>query len=296
MHSLEPGWQAVIRELDAAKNQAAQTARAETTDQLNQIARRLKQYRTEMDWRDAVLDGVERFAGEIALFAVENGRVVLRGARNFELAPDLSFPLAAAAAFKNAVESKDTVVALRTHAEVSESLASKAGDRAWLAPIVSGQRVAAILFACGELDANALELVAAMSAAVLERRSQDPVHVQIAPALPAKADAPQTTGHTVPVWGTLPDRDRTIHLRARRFARVKVAEMQLYRPEACNAGRGQNNLYLHLKQDIDNAREVFRNQFMTTPNIVDYLHLELVGTLAESDETRLGADYPGQMA
>jgi hypothetical protein len=35
---------------------------------------------------------------------------------------------------------------------------------------------------------------------------------------------------------------------------------------------------------------------MTTPTIVDYLHLELVGTLAESDETRLGADYPGQMA
>jgi hypothetical protein len=295
MDSPEPGWQAVIRELDAAKNQAAQTARAETTDQLNQIARRLKQYRTQADWRDAVLDGAARFAGEIALFGVENGLVAFRGARNLALAPDLSFPLAAAAAFRNAAESKDTVVALRTHAEVSESLASKAGDRAWLAPIVSDQRVVAILFACGELDANALELVATISAAVLERRSQDPVHVQIAPASPVQADAPQTTERTLPAWGALSDRERTVHIRARRFARVKVAEMQLYRPEACNSGRGQNNLYLHLKQDIDNAREVFRNQFMTTPNIVDYLHLELVGTLAESDETRLGADYPGQM-
>jgi hypothetical protein len=86
-----------------------------------------------------------------------------------------------------------------------------------------------------------------------------------------------------------------VHLHARRFARVKVAEMQFYRPEACHAGREQKNLYLHLKQDIDSARELFRNQFMTSPTIVDYLHLELVGALAENDETRLGVDYPGQM-
>ena len=295
MHSLEPGWQAVIRELDAAKNQAAQTARAETTDQLNQIARRLKQYRTEADWCDAVLDGAARFAAEAALFAVENGRLVLRGARGLDLAPNLSFPLADAAAFQNASDSKDTVVALRSRGEVSESLMSEAGNRAWLVPIAQEQRVAAILFACGKVDANALELIANIAAAMLERRSQNSVHVQISPACPAQAGAPRTTERTLPAWGALPDQERMLHLRAQRFARVKVAEMQLYRPEACHAGRGQNNLYLYLKQDIDNAREVFRNQFMTTPTIVDYLHLELVGTLAESDETRLGADYPGQM-
>jgi hypothetical protein len=294
MHSLEPGWQAVIRELDAAKDQAARTARAEVTDQLNQIARRLKQYRTEVDWCDAVLDGAAHFAAEIALFALENGRLVLRGARDLALAPDLSFPLASAAAFQNAAESKDTVIALRTPAEVSEALMSKAGDRAWLAPIAQGQRVAAILFACGEVDANALELIANISAAMLERQSQNPVHVQIAPSS-SPANPPQTVERTLPAWGALPDPERTLHLRAQRFARVKIAEMQLYRPEACNAGREQKNLYLYLKQDIDNAREIFRNQFMTTPTIVDYLHLELVGTLAERDETRLGADYPGQM-
>jgi hypothetical protein len=295
MHSLEPGWQAVIRELDAAKNQAARTARAEITDQLNQVARRLKQYGPETDWCDAVLDGSAHFAAEIALFALENGRLVLRGARGLALAPDLSFPLASAAAFQNAAESKDTVIALRTPTEVSEALMSKAGDRAWLAPIAQGQRVVAILFACGEVDANALELVANISAAMLERRSQDPVHVQIAPSPSAPANPPQTSERTLPAWGALPDPERALHLRAQRFARVKIAEMQLYRPEACHAGREQKNLYLYLKQDIDNAREVFRNQFMTTPTIVDYLHLELIGTLAGSDETRLGADYPGQM-
>jgi hypothetical protein len=34
---------------------------------------------------------------------------------------------------------------------------------------------------------------------------------------------------------------------------------------------------------------------MTTPSMVDYLHLELVATLAHGDELLLGADYPGQM-
>lgn len=292
MHSLEPGWQAVIRELDAAKNQAAQTARAELTDRLNQIARRLKQYRTEAEWCAAVLDAAARFSTETALFALENGRLVLRGAKGITLVPDLSFPITGAAAFQNAAESKDTVIALRTGAEVSEALMSKAGDRAWLAPITQGDRVAAILFACGEVDANALELIANLSAAMLERRSQNPAHVQIAPA---QTEAPKPTERTLPSWGALPDRERLLHLRAQRFARVKVAEMQLYRPEACRAGREQKNLYLYLKRDIDNAREVFRNRFMTTPTIVDYLHRELAGTLAESDETLLGADYPGQM-
>jgi hypothetical protein len=295
MHSLEPGGQAVIRELGAAKDQAALKARAETTDQLNQIVRRLKQYRTEADWCDAVLDGAARFASETALFVLDGGQLTLRGVRNLALAPSLTFPLTNAAAFQNAADSKDTIVALRTAGEVSEALVAEPGDRAWLVPIVRGQRVAAILFACGEVDANALELVANLSAALLEQRSQDPVHVQIAPANPTKVNAAGATQRTLPAWGALPDEERMVHLHARRFARVKVAEMQFYRPEACHSGREQKNLYLYLKQDIDSARELFRNQFMTSPTIVDYLHLELVGALAENDETRLGVDYPGQM-
>jgi hypothetical protein len=86
-----------------------------------------------------------------------------------------------------------------------------------------------------------------------------------------------------------------LHVRAQRFARVKVAEMQLARPDACRAGLQQSNLYVFLRHEIDKARETYRKQFMTIPSMVDYLHLELVGTAVGNDEQKLGADYPGQL-
>jgi hypothetical protein len=96
-------------------------------------------------------------------------------------------------------------------------------------------------------------------------------------------------------WTALTPEEKLIHVRAQRFARVKVAEMQLYRPEACQAGREQKNLYVFLSQEIGNARDLFRTQFMSTRSMVDYLHRELIDKLADDDEALLGAEYPGQM-
>jgi hypothetical protein len=48
---------------------------------------------------------------------------------------------------------------------------------------------------------------------------------------------------------------------------------------------------------IDTARESFRKKFFSaTPTMVDYLHLELVRTLANDDPELLGNDYPGPLA
>jgi hypothetical protein len=93
----------------------------------------------------------------------------------------------------------------------------------------------------------------------------------------------------------LPDSEKLMHVRAKRFGRSRVAEMQLYRPEACQSGRAQKDLYLFLKAEIDGAREVFRNQFMSAQSMEDYLHLELVSQLANNDDSLLGEDYPGEM-
>jgi hypothetical protein len=71
--------------------------------------------------------------------------------------------------------------------------------------------------------------------------------------------------------------------------------MQLYRPEACHAGRENKDLFFYLKREIESARDTFRNQFMSVSGMVDYLHLELVQQLANNDEVLLGSDYPGQM-
>jgi hypothetical protein len=308
MHPLETAWHSITREFEAARAEAAEASRVQATNDLNQIARRLKQYQSEAEWVDAVLDGASLFVGPVALFTVENGSVRARGSRKFELPDGSSFPLEAAAAFRNALDSKETAVVLRTRNEVSDLLASDPPtERAYLVPVSNGLRIAAVLFAPAHnrIDLNALELIATISSAVLERHSQTPAHIQIAPApaestagksdtVPETEEAPKRAA-SLPPWATLPAEEKNLHIRAQRFARVKVAEMQLYKPEACRAGRDQNNLYVFLKNEIDNAREQFRTQFMANRNMVDYLHLELVRTLAANDELFLGADYPGQM-
>jgi hypothetical protein len=91
--------------------------------------------------------------------------------------------------------------------------------------------------------------------------------------------------------------DHDLRLRAQRFARVRVAEIQLYEAAAVQSGRAARNLYQALRPQIDSAREAFRERFLTAGQPVsDYLHAELVRTLANEDAELLGPDYPGSMA
>jgi hypothetical protein len=86
-------------------------------------------------------------------------------------------------------------------------------------------------------------------------------------------------------------------LRARRFAGVKVAEMQLYAADRVTAGRAARDLYAALRPEIDDARAGFTEEFLTSAHpMPDYLHEELVRVLAQDDETLLGPDYPGPLA
>jgi hypothetical protein len=301
MHPLDPAWQALITQFETAQARAAGDARSRVSEDLNQTARRLKQYKIDSDWYAAVLDGAARFAPEVAIFAIEEGdRFVLKGARGLVLPASLVVPAAQAAAFRNALDSGELAVALATASEVSEPVASSVPvNRALLLPISNGARVAVLLYCAARdgTDANALELIANMASSVLERHSRGPAHLQIASAPPAapeseeKAAAPGERA----ALESIPEPDRLQHVRAQRLARVKVAEMQLYRPEACEAGRGQKNIYLFLKREIDSARDIFRAQFLTTKSMADYLHLELLARLAQNDNALLGADYPGQM-
>jgi hypothetical protein len=87
------------------------------------------------------------------------------------------------------------------------------------------------------------------------------------------------------------------HLRAQRFARVRVAEMSLYQGPSVKAGREARNIYSALKTQIDEARTGFQQQFLTEPRgIPDYLHQELILALAHNDASLLGPDYPGPLA
>ena len=85
--------------------------------------------------------------------------------------------------------------------------------------------------------------------------------------------------------------------RAKRFVRVKVAEMQLYAADRVAAGRAARQLYRALQKEIDDARAGFAAEFLTPPRgIPDCLHEELVRVLAQNDATLLGSDYPGPLA
>ncbi|HMJ62156.1 MAG TPA: hypothetical protein VK493_10355, partial [Bryobacteraceae bacterium] len=233
MHSLDTAWRDIERRFEAACAQS----RAQVVNELNQLLRRFRQYSGEADWVRLVLEGAGAFAGQVALFSLDAGSLRLRGQNNLDLPESLSFPCAQAAAFEAVRTSRDAVIALRTHAEVTEILSSSDPEkRAHLFPISNPSRVAAILFAAvdGATDVEALELVAGLASCALERQANTAQHSQI-----ASASVPGPRAARLPAWAGLDESQRQLHIRARRFARVAVAEMQLSKPEACRAGREQ---------------------------------------------------------
>jgi hypothetical protein len=97
--------------------------------------------------------------------------------------------------------------------------------------------------------------------------------------------------------GPLSIEEQNLHLRAQRFARVKTAEIQLYHAEKLNRGRSVQNIYEALRTEIDQARAAYRDQFLTDGStLTDYLHEEVVRTLAHENRVLLGPDYPGPLA
>lgn len=77
---------------------------------------------------------------------------------------------------------------------------------------------------------------------------------------------------------------------------MKVAEMRLYHPQELRKGVFEGNIYGSLGREIDRARADFLQTFLSkSPTMVDYLHLEILRSLAHEDDTLLGEDYPGPM-
>ncbi len=291
----EPEWDQLKREFNAACLQSSQSARVQIAHELNQLFRRFRLYEKEADWIRLVMEGAANYARQTALFAVQGETLRVRGWVNLNLSLDITLQIKTTAAFDSVIRSKEAVTALRTSGEVGAALSSP-GKLAYLFPIVNGSRVVAILFAAAEeSEVDPLELVANMASSALERKV--PVNIQIAPLLPETADPqPAAPERRLPLYTDMPADQRALHSEASRFARVTVAEMELLKPSACRAAREQGDLYVVLGSEIDKARETFRQQFMILPSMTDYFHKELVRTILQGDSTKLGADYPGELA
>ena len=90
------------------------------------------------------------------------------------------------------------------------------------------------------------------------------------------------------------DEERKLHTDARRFARLLVSEIKLYNEQKVSEGRSQGDLYARLREYIDRSRDMYDKR--VKPEVAqryDYFHHELVATLAEGDQAKLGSSYPG---
>ena len=278
------------------------TTQRQLTDLLNQAARRLRNSEGREAWISTLLEVAGNFCGRAALFQVNGANLKFEGGLGIGEDREAEFPIASAPAFSNAIESKDTVVAAGTRGELSDAAVDLFGgnedQKVYLFPLVLRRETVGVLYAePGEdaLNVSALELITALA---VESIIEDEVTT-----MPGPPDLTGITGIKLPPpniantqWTLLPKADQEVHLRGQRFARSQVAQLLLYKVEKVRAGRAAKNLYGNLKEEIDAGRDAFRSQFISaSPSMVDYYHLELVGTLAQNDNTLLGPDYPGPL-
>jgi hypothetical protein len=280
-------------------------------DELNQAVRRIRQSSDLEDLGATLLEATEAFCPSAALFGVSGGAVAgerIRGvsetvARQFD---SLSIPLSSATALAGAIASRDPVVTATTSREVSgalvELLGHSAAGRASVFPVVVGERVTVLLYAWGPVQGPAIELLtqvassvwaALMAPAAPSLAAPAPAAAGLIAIAPLPAAAPPQPKAELP-WDRLSPEEQRIHLRAQRFARVQVSEMRLFHPDEVQSGRVARNIYQALRAEIDAARVTFRaSYFVPCPGMLDYLHLELVRTLAHDNPDLLGGDYPG---
>jgi len=299
-------------EMEGLFAQARERGRHESADQLNQAVRRLRQSGDSEELRAILLDTAAAFSTGAALFRIEGAKAQgerIRGAaaEAGETFASLEISLESAAALAGAVGSRDPVIAVTSAGEVSAEMMKLCGHgadgRAWIFPVVVRERVLALVYAWGQVEGSAVELLSQAAAAVWSEIStaapaaarQELVTIAPAPTPAAVAESAPAPA-AGPGWDGLPPGEEQIHLRARRVARVQAAEMRLREADAVQAGRAQRNLYEALREPIDAARERFRESFLAPcASMVDYLHVELVHTLANDDAELLGQNYPGPM-
>jgi hypothetical protein len=267
-----------IRELQSTLRQFSLAEYDNTSSQLNAHFGRMRAFENDLDWCDALLDASTLFSRRSAFFSIRKDQLWYQGSRGItaESTPP-PVDISAAAAFANAVSRRAAIRAARSATDLSSTIADFAGvsddSGAELTPLLLPDRVPGVLYTEGASSLGALELIAALAAATLEN------HLALEEAAPGRhLRVRASAGSTAP-------RDAA----ARRFARVAVAGIVLHEFEALQRGRLQRSIYSMCAPSIDAARRQYRSDHSGLP---DYLHQEIVGTLANNQPDLLGANYP----
>ena len=272
------------RQLDALRAEQKRLC-----EKLAQNVRRLRHFESESQWSNVVADAVQLAAKRVIVFSINADKVRFQAARGFELGGLTEIPLAQAAAFQAVVATAEPTVALKTKRELSDALTGQIGEDAMMRvavyPILTRERVAAIVYA-EDSDAALLDVVVTAAGAALENHM-------------GRGPSPSANIVTItPAAGTpfITRDEEERHSRALRFARVQVAEIRLYHSQEVKAGRADRNVYRALKTQIDGVRSVYQEQYLqNAPNMTDYLHQEILRTLANGNSELLGPDYPGPL-
>jgi hypothetical protein len=266
----------------AELKRACEEARRSQVEWLNQFLRRLRATGGERVL-DLLAEGCASYAGKLVVLVFESNQA--RSAAVIGLAePPLSFDIQSAPAIVAAIDSRDPMVALATEAEISPVLAQAfrpAPDhKAYLFPVVARQTVVAMLVASDVAVCAPVELLCEAAGMRFETG--------------AAAAVPDTSGPRG--WDDLSVEERKLHLQAQRTARVRVAEMRLYHENELRNGAAAGDIYGALKTEIDAARNQFLQTYLAkSATMVDYLHLEILRSLAHDDDRLLGHNYPGPM-
>jgi hypothetical protein len=264
-------FQSTVRQLAPAENER-------WSAKLNDHLTRMRAAENDRGWCDALLYAVSQFCRRSAFFAIRRDQLWFQGSRGIAAETDPPpVDIVAAPAFANAVSRSSVTRAGRTAQDLSTPIAALTGERdeasVDLIPIALPDRVAGVLYTEGAANLDALELIANFAACSLECRllleqgaagRRFRVRTSTGPASPRNAAA-------------------------RRFARVAVAGIVLHEFDAVRRGRLERSIYSSCAASIDAARGKYRENYAGLP---DYLHQEIVRTLASNQPELLGTNYP----
>lgn len=287
---------------ETAAAHAAEETRRRLSESLNQTLRRIRQTTAEHESLQLLLEDSAPWAERAVVLLIENNQATVAAWRGVSPDPEedgAAIPLDAAAAIASCAESRDPVVSLAADGEISPELAAALGGeesgKVYLFPVTARLKTVAMLIAAGAVTPAPIELLCEAAGMKLES-FEAPVSAVPSVPLVQIGGGPAPAGEPA-AWSKLTPEEQALHLRAQRTARVRVAQMRISEFEALRTGAQAGNIYGALRDSIDRAREEYQRTFSSqSPDMVDYLHLELVRSLAHDDSRLLGRDYPGPVA
>ncbi|MBL8239279.1 MAG: hypothetical protein JNM66_17775 [Bryobacterales bacterium] len=270
--SLQDRLAGLHRDIDALAGAAARERELRLRG-LQLAARSLRQAESAAQWVQVLADAAAPLASVVCFFRVEGGSLRCDAGRGIDVLPGV-IALDSAPAFRQAVETRETVVALFTPSQLGVLGDAGSRRRVHLFPLSGRTRVLGVMLALAddEPDSYAMEVLLSIAAASLELR--EPAGAGLVTMAPAPA-LPPAPAKTTPT--------------AAAFARATVANWVLEHGAAIAAGRAAGDVYRAMRLPIDGALADYERAYPAQPGC---LHEEILRVLAVGRPELLGAGYP----